>query len=67
MEKKKAQDILPSTGIWTVEGLADYLGMDAGTVQQRLSDLGVQVISFSSRYRKRIFRLEDLKAKTSNE
>jgi hypothetical protein len=68
MEKKPTQDILPSTGIWTVEGLADYLGLDAGTVQQRLTDLGVEVISFSTRYRKKIFRLEDLrKRKGGNE
>ena len=61
MEKKPTQDILPSTGIWTVEGLADYLGLDAGVVQQKLTDLGVKVISFSTRYRKKIFRLEDLR------
>jgi len=59
--EKKTQDILPSTGVWTVEGLADYLGMDAGTVQQKLTDLGVGVISFSTRYRKKMFRLEELK------
>ena len=59
--EKKTQDILPSTGIWTIEAFADYLGMDANTVQQKLTDLGVGVISFSTRYRKKIFRLEDLK------
>lgn len=61
MERKPTQDILPSTGIWTIEGLADYLGMEAGAVQQKLANLGVKVISFSTRYRKKIFRLEDLR------
>ncbi len=62
--ESKTQDILPSTGIWSVEGLADYLGIDAGTVQQKLTDLDVGVISFSTRYRRKIFRLEDLKAQS---
>jgi hypothetical protein len=61
MEKKQSQDILPSTGIWTIEALAEYLGMDAGTVQHKLTNLGIGVISFSTRYRKKIFRLEDLR------
>ncbi len=61
MEKKQTQDILPSAGIWTVEALAEYLGLDPDTVLQKLTDLGIEVISFSTRYRKRIFRLEDLR------
>jgi len=57
------QGILPESGIWTVEAFAKWLGVGAREVQQKLSDEGVQVISFSSRYRHRIFRLEDLKKK----
>ncbi len=63
MSDKKVQDILPKDGIWTIEGLADYLGLPGSTVQQTLTDLGVPTIRISGRYKHRLFRLEDLRGK----
>jgi hypothetical protein len=60
MSEKLQKEILPSQGFWTVESLALYLGLPASGVQQKLTDLGVKVVIFSSRYSHRIFRLEDL-------
>ena len=60
-ESKKPRAILPANGIWTVEDLARWLGMASGIVQQLLSDKGVKVMSFSSRYRHKLIRLEDLR------
>jgi hypothetical protein len=62
-ERKGVRDILPSTGIWSVEDLALYLGLPSATVQDKLSNEGVKVISFSSRYKHKLFRLEDLRKK----
>lgn len=58
---RQVQDILPSSGIWTVEGLAVYLELPSHEVMQKLSDMGIKVISFTNRYRKKLFRLEDLR------
>jgi len=55
--------ILPSSGIWSVEDLARYLGQQSGHVMQKLSDNGIKTLSFGSRYRLKFFRLEDLRAK----
>ena len=63
MEDKKLREILPAQGIWTVEDLAGYLGVTSATVQQKLSDAGITVLSFSPRYKHRLFRLEDLNVK----
>ena len=60
--EKEFKEVLPAEGIWTVEDLASYLGLPPATVQQRLSDVGVGVIAFSSRYKHKFFRLEDLKS-----
>ena len=60
--EKKIKDILPSKGIWSVEDFADYLGMRPAWIQQKLSDMGIRVMSFSRNYRNKLFRLEDLKA-----
>ena len=62
MEKgqNEGRGILPSTGIWSVEDLALYLGLPSATVQDKLSDAGVKVISFSSRYKHKLFNLEHL-------
>jgi hypothetical protein len=60
MEKKPLREILPAQGIWTVADLATYLGMNPAKVQQKLSDEGVRVLSFSSMYKHRLVRLEDL-------
>jgi len=59
--EKKIREILPSEGVWTVEDLSIYLGLPPTIVQQRLSDLGIEVIAFSSRYKHKLVRLEDLK------
>ena len=68
MEEKesrtKVQGILPATGIWTVEGLAKYLGIQSGAVQDKLTEMGVPVKSFTIRYRHKIFFLEDLREKS---
>jgi hypothetical protein len=58
--QKGVRDILPSTGIWSVEDLAFYLGLPSATVQQKLSNAGVRVIHFSSRYKHKLFNMEYL-------
>ena len=65
MEKdlKQLREILPSQGIWSVEDLAIYLGLPSATVQQKLSNEGVRVIHFSSRYKHKLFRMEDFRNK----
>jgi hypothetical protein len=60
MEKGNVKDILPAQGMWTVESLANYLELPPQVVQQKLSDNGVKVLSFSSRYKHKLVRLEDL-------
>lgn len=62
MVEKTVKEILPAKGIWTVQDLASYLGLPPAVVQQKLSDLKIGVITFSSRYKHKLFRLEDLKA-----
>ncbi len=57
----KFRQILPAQGISTVEDLAGYLGLPPAIVQQRLTDLGIGVVAFSSRYKHKLVRLEDLK------
>ena len=66
--EKPVKDILPESGIWTIEGLAGYLGLRPGDVYEKLIKLRINVISFSNRYKHKLFRLEDLsesKAATS--
>ncbi len=60
MEKEQIKDILPAQGIWTVESLAKYLELPPAAVLQKLSDLGIKVLSLSSRYKHKLIRLEDL-------
>ena len=62
-QEKQLRNILPAQGIWTVEDLANYLGLRAADVQQKLTDLGINVISLSSRYKHKLIRLEDLRKK----
>ncbi len=61
-EAKELKAPLPSEGIWTVEDLAGYLGLPPTGVMQHLTEMGVKVLSFSSRYKHKLFRLEDLRA-----
>jgi hypothetical protein len=60
MEKEQTKEILPTQGMWTVESLANYLELPPKTVQQKLSDYGIKVLNFSTRYKHKLFRLEDL-------
>lgn len=60
-EKKELRDILPASGIWTVEDFANYTGLKPVVAIQRLSEFGVKIFHFSRLYRYKIFRLEDLK------
>jgi hypothetical protein len=60
-EKKELRDILPASGIWTVEDFANYMGLDPKKAIERLSEFGVKIFHFSKFYRYKIFRLEDLK------
>lgn len=60
-EKKDPRDILPTTGLWSIEDFANYMGMHAESVQEKLSQLGVKTLHFSRKFRHRFFRLEDLK------
>ena len=55
--------ILPTQGLWTIEALAKYLELPAPVVQEKLSEFGVTVMSFSSRYKHKMFRLENLEIK----
>jgi len=57
------REFLPSSGVWSVEDLAEWLGMKPADLQQKLSDIGVPIISLSSKYRHKLFRLEDLRKK----
>lgn len=66
MKERIIREILPASGIWTVQDLAFYLGTNPGAIQQKLSDWGVKTFSFSNRFGQRCFRLEDLKSKVYN-
>jgi len=57
------KEILPKEGMWTVEDLAGYLGMQPSILMQKLTDKGIKTLSFSSRYRHKLIRLEDIASK----
>jgi DeoR/GlpR family transcriptional regulator of sugar metabolism len=59
-EQKQIKEILPNQGLWTIESLANYLELPPETVQQKLSDFGIKVLSFSTRFKHKLVRLEDL-------
>ena len=59
-EREQLKEILPAQGIWTIEGLSNYLELPPQIVQQKLSDYGIKVLSFSSRYKHKLVRLEGL-------
>ncbi len=59
--EKTTKEILPAKGIWSIEDFANYLGLPPAAVQQKLSDLGIKIITFSSRYKHKLVRMEDLK------
>ena len=60
-KEKLIRDILPASGVWTVEDLARYLGRSSGIIMQNLSDSGIMVLPMGKLYRHKIIRLEDLK------
>jgi len=62
-ENQGSRIILPISGIWTVQDLAEYLDIDPSALQQKLSDHGVRVMAFSNRYKHKLLRLEDVAAK----
>ena len=62
-ENEQPRPTLPAQGIWTVDDLAKYVDMRPAELQQRLTDMGIRVIAFGKNYRRKLFRLEDLKAK----
>lgn len=63
MEKtpKQMREILPDKGIWTIEDFAIYLGMKPADIQDKLSEIGVKTYHFGREYKRRVFKLEDLK------
>ena len=63
MEKptRQMREILPDKGIWTIEDFATYLGMKPSDVQDTLSEIGVKTYRFGREYKRRVFKLEDLK------
>jgi len=64
-QEKQLRDILPTSGIWTVQDFANYLGVSAKIAIEKLSERGVKIIHFGKFYRYKIFRLEDLRGEKS--
>lgn len=54
-------EVLPSAGIITVKALAEFLNTNPSSLQQSLSDNNIPVLKLSSKFDKRLVRLEDLK------
>lgn len=54
-------EFLPAEGIITVKTLAEFLHTDPSSLQQALSKNGIPVLKLSSRFDKKIVRLEDLR------
>lgn len=54
-------DVLPSSGIISIKSLAEFLHTDTASLQQALSDNDIPVLKLSSRFDKRLVRLEDLR------
>lgn len=59
-------DILPASGIITVESLAAFLGTNSSSLMQRLSDKNIPVLKLSSKFNQRLVRLEDLRMNISD-
>ena len=56
-------EVLPATGVITVKALAEWLHTDPNSLQQSLSNNGIPVLKLSSRFDKKLVRLEDLRKK----
>jgi hypothetical protein len=59
--------ILPAAGIITVEDLAKWMHTDSQSLQQSLTNNGIPVLKLSTRFNKRVVRLEDLRAQNELE
>lgn len=57
---RREQIVTSNSTIWTLEDLADWLGMDAGILQEKLSQREIKTLHFGKRYKHRLIRLEDL-------
>ena len=55
-----AVEVLPASGVITVKSLAEFLHTDPSSLQQALTDNNIPVLRLSSRFDKRLVRLEDL-------
>jgi len=62
-DKKQPREILPTSGLWSIQDFADYMGLRPQIVQEILTEYGVKTFHFSRLYRNRFFRLEDLTPK----
>ena len=60
-EGRQMREILPDRGIWTISDLGIYLSMPPAVVQEKLSEIGVKTYHFGREYKRRLFKLEDLK------
>jgi hypothetical protein len=56
-------DILPETGLWTMEGLAKYLQTQPSNVQEILTKHKIKAIHFGIKYKHRLICLSDITAK----
>jgi hypothetical protein len=55
--------VLPDSGIITIQELAEWLSTDPNSLQEALSKNGIPVLKLSSRFNKKLVRLEDLRKK----
>lgn len=55
--------VLPAEGIITIQELAEWLSTDPNSLQEALSKNGIPVLKLSSRFNKKLVRLEDLRKK----
>lgn len=60
---EEIREILPKEGLWTVQDLADYLEMQPSILQQQLMDYGIKTLAFSSRFKHKLIKLEDVASK----
>lgn len=54
-------EVLPAAGVISLKALAEFLHTRPSDLQQALSDNGIPVLKLSSRFDKRLIRLEDLR------
>jgi hypothetical protein len=59
MDQEKS--ILPESGFWTLQALADYLHYPAAKLQQKLTDSKVKVVICGNKYIHRLICLSEIK------